>query len=378
MFSMGDGSIVPKQWHSLCYSFDTTTNRITIVFDGRLLKGSITDFPQFNISLSRMTNSSILYGANSFIPEPHIWNADKRLNRFSGQLSDINIWSKPISFDSLVLFTKECQSTKALGIQPDLLDWSKIDLMNQSTEFVHIEKIHREDSICSKEHGDELKVMHYQSSFSEANHLCNAYGGKIIAPTNVQEWEVINKKIYNEGNIVGYIKDTCSSNVWSGIKKSPNETWVRVYDHVEATFPWKDGQPNGLDLQQCLAGSVHQATLEFMDESCLANYCALCEVPPQLKFMLRGELPELLGVERDFSRHASNHTGKYIDSFQGYITHKIERINDHWALVQVQDLTDKVIATLQSNNVLGLKKWTYKNDSYAMKFSQVSYACGNI
>jgi hypothetical protein len=309
---MEDGSIVPKQWHSICYSFDTTNKNITIVFDGTLLTGSITDFPQFNISLSRMTNSTISYGTNLRFSDPLIWTPTQR-NRFSGQLSDINIWSKPISFDNLVLFTQDCQSTKALGLPPDFLDWSKTDFKKQSTEFVIIQQTQREDSICSTGLGDDLKVMHYKSSFAEAPLICNAYGGKVIAPTSVNEWEVIRQKLFNKINMAGYITDTCSANVWTGIKKSPNDTWVRVYDNVEAKFPWDQGQPNGLHLQQCLAGLLTKGTMKFVDEHCLTNFCVLCQVPSQLKFKLRGQLPELLGVERDFSSHASE-----TNSFQGY------------------------------------------------------------
>jgi hypothetical protein len=43
-------------------------------------------------------------------------------------------------------------------------------------------------------------------------------------------------------------------------------------------------------------------------------------------------------------------------------------------LVQVKDSTDKIVAMLHENNLLGLKNWTYKNESYDMKFSQVSFA----
>jgi hypothetical protein len=351
------------------------TKTLTIVFDGRLLKGSITDFHQIEISLGRITNSTIMYGTNpqALFNDPHLWNANK-YNRFSGQLSDINIWSKPISFDNLVLFTKECQSTKALGLQPDLLDWSKTIINNKSTEFVNIQKTQREDSICSTGHGDELKLMHYQSSHTEATHLCQAYGGKLIAPTNDSELEVIKEELFNKINIVGHQRDKFK--VWTGIIMSPNDSWVRAYDNVEAIFPWVQGQPNGLDLQQCLAGMVVKAkhTLDFMDEHCLDNHYALCQVPLTLKFKLRGELPELLGVERDFSSHASDDTGQEWDSFQGYTNHKIERINNQWALVQVQDSTDKVLAILQANNVLGLKNWTYNNESYEMKLSQVSFS----
>jgi hypothetical protein len=41
------------------------TQNLTIVFDGRLIKGSITDFRQFDISVGRITNSTILYGTVS-------------------------------------------------------------------------------------------------------------------------------------------------------------------------------------------------------------------------------------------------------------------------------------------------------------------------
>jgi hypothetical protein len=157
---------------------------------------------------------------------------------------------------------------------------------------------------------------------------------------------------------------------------SPNDSWVWAYDNVEAIFPWVHGQPNGLDLQQYLAGVVVKAkhTLEFMDEHCLDNYYALCQVPSTLKFKLRGKLPKKLGVGRDFSSQASDDTGQECDSFQGYTNHKIERMDNQWALVQVQDSTDKVLAILHKNNVLGLKKWTYNNTKYAMKFSQVSFS----
>jgi hypothetical protein len=156
---------LPKQWHSLCFALDMATKNLTIVFDGRLLKGSITDFHQIEISLGRITNSTIMYGTNpqALFNDPHLWKANK-YNRFIGQLSDINIWSKPISIDNLILFTGECQSTKALGLQPDLLDWSKTIINIMSTEYVNIQKTERKDTICSTGHWDELKLMHYQSS----------------------------------------------------------------------------------------------------------------------------------------------------------------------------------------------------------------------
>jgi hypothetical protein len=296
------------------------------------------------------------------------------MKRFSGQLSDINIWSKTISFDNLVLFTGECQSTKALGLQPDLLDWSKTVINIKSREFVNIQKTQREDTICSTGQGDELKLMHYKSSYTEATHVCNAYGGKLIAPINDIEVEVIKEEIFNNINIIGNLPEYAK--VWTGILMCPNDSWVRAYDNIEAKFPWQKGQPNGLDLQQCLAGQVikHKHTLEFMDEYCLNNHYALCQVPSTLKFKLRGELPELLGVERDFSSHASYDNGQELDSFQGYTNHKIERIDNQWALLEVQDSTDIALATLKENNVLGLKNWSYNNESYEMKFSQVSFA----
>ena len=106
-----DNAVRPFHWHHICAS--SREDSYTIVFDGRqCYHANHTLGPSEKTTLRRLNLGSTNELGN--------WVYSDGIN-FRGLLSELNIWSKSLSFTQMEKITKNCGKVDPM---PDVLNWS--------------------------------------------------------------------------------------------------------------------------------------------------------------------------------------------------------------------------------------------------------------
>ena len=95
--------IVPDKWHHLCYSF--AGNEIHIVLDGiPIFHKDMINLPAINLNLSNL-DLSIGYLSQNKLPQ-----------RFSGLMTEVNVWSKGLKLNDMIEITSKCLEITAVKV----------------------------------------------------------------------------------------------------------------------------------------------------------------------------------------------------------------------------------------------------------------------
>jgi hypothetical protein len=104
-------TMLPNQWQHFCFSFSTTQNNsLWVVLNGQLLHDHFIDLPPLKWTL----NNSIVNLGFTTSKEYH----------FYGTMTEVNIWSKALSFKTMTTITSTCQDAE--DYKPDLFAWSSM------------------------------------------------------------------------------------------------------------------------------------------------------------------------------------------------------------------------------------------------------------
>jgi hypothetical protein len=257
LFVIKNQPVLPKQWHSICYSVNATDNNsLSIVFDGELLNGSKKGIIPVYIRSDKMNNATLKLGLLPVVKNG-AWNP-KTYSRFDGLMSEIYMWTSPLSIDNMIQFTKGCKSPAALQLTtPDLFDWSKYhNFSKYETKYISVFKLDVQSAMCNKFAMMQLNFIPYHTTFDEAVNICHGYGGRMVTVNTFQEAQVLTGQIGN-ANFGQMFVEPCNNEFWSGGKQSADGHWRSIYEHTKIDVPWSPSQPNGLDHQKCLAAYMH-------------------------------------------------------------------------------------------------------------------------
>jgi len=174
-------------------------------------------------------------------------------NPFSGQVTDFNIWPRPLSPEEIATFS----TCDALGLASLMRDatfvaWTSADVVFRGSNVV--ESVASRDDVCRKSASRNGGVVLFptQTTFHSAAAVCRQLGGEMPLPSSERD---LSSWTTSSANVVVTLNTTCSEGFWLPIVRSPSNgsKWISFKQEakeVEVTFlPWEWSQPNGYPIQ---------------------------------------------------------------------------------------------------------------------------------
>ena len=121
--------IVPDKWHHLCYSF--ASHEIHIVLDGiPIFHEDMKNLPAINLNLSNLDLSIGKLSEN------------KLPRRFSGLMTEVNVWSKGLKLNDMIEITSKCLDMNAVkvGVCKQINHWKLFNSTQISNSSLSIQK----------------------------------------------------------------------------------------------------------------------------------------------------------------------------------------------------------------------------------------------
>ncbi len=391
MIRLPSDEIAPFQWNHICISvtdFDGV-KKLSVVMNGKMLpRKNDTLTLDGGLSISQLNTN----GLNIGFMETYKTDNAIRENLFHGEMADLNIWGQSLTIEDMLATTGKEYADLGKG---DVFDWSSLRSRFNETNQVYIKNL--TERVFSKNRSGSIpRVYPVAASFEVGNRYCSSLGGHMALPKSETEAKTLVENVYNPKlTSITLLSSTCNSVAWIGIRKA--ETVINithevfVHDDILVDLegreigyvPMARGQPNGEELQKCIAinlpPDLDQRGLYF-DELCDASFCTLCEIDFwETKFILRGPLPpsypEGVGfpIDRMYTNNKVNpSTGMY--GFAGF-THTIimwlKRAGQWYVYNNYVGIVGARIGWLESSqpgggnsdHPLGKKVWTFKNNS---------------
>ena len=173
-----ENGVLPFQWHHICFS--SKENSYTIVIDGNKWYHA----NHAKVSLEKKTVTRLDLGSTN-----EYWVYSDGIN-FKGLLSELNIWSKPLSLSQMVEITTNCGKVDPI---PDILNWSELDesVIRGSKYF---EKM---GNICPQGNATSpiYKIMPYIYDRENAIQACKILNGEVAYPNSLNELKTWNGKL---------------------------------------------------------------------------------------------------------------------------------------------------------------------------------------
>jgi len=134
---------------------------------------------------------------------------------FSGQLTDLNLWSRPISSDEVKQYSLGCDHDLLSRSEPDYVFWPEANITYQGNR-TKSSNLPFQD-ICQKYNRIDLSVIQYPDydSFEFANNSCKLLNGNIPTPKSKNHFEEMLSFI---GDL--QINSKCNGTYWIPINGS--------------------------------------------------------------------------------------------------------------------------------------------------------------
>ncbi len=366
--------ILPNNWNHFCFSFSKgQNNSLFMVMNGVLLFDDLQNLPSLNLTVQSLRDAGLILGlSHKYLDGLTSDNLDQV---FQGQMSEIFLWRKALSVQTMKEVTGTyCSNAKSVAA-PDLFDSETFDWSGLFNNHFWIEDIDR-TTICKPTKDPELTFVPFQATFEEAALSCNALGGNIWHPKNKQDLVNGIKKIVSyETNPMGNVCDGLWVNI---VRIAPNIYQTREGITV-SYFNWEDGQPNGRNLENCTAiyegnmfinvcqrcqiglstGNNVVLNWTFWDNGCSHTRCFMCLINKDEPFLLRGDVPPECGqVDRNYV--LTQDQAKAVPKFTGYLSSILERndSNGFWIMKSRFNSPKTIMSTLSAtDSVLGTRTW---------------------
>ncbi|XP_071540676.1 uncharacterized protein [Panulirus ornatus] len=312
-------------WHHLCVTYG---EGVTVSY----LDGEEQDRHLGHLG-EPITGTDIKIGA---------WNAD---NSFSGQLSQVNIWSRALTAEEVSALA-DCVEEH----EGDVVSWAgpwvasgDISLTQESL-----------DELCKEASGTDFFIFNGFTAPS-AFQVCEGLGGSLPTPQSQEEYDTILKAVE------GYDKEghvSCQP-FWVGITDEQEEgVWMDVQHKSQLDPSWSVIEPDGDKLENC---AVAEGTFQFTDTRCDEAKCVVCSVP-------RRPVWTLLGTCEKYRRNMhlvaiQDESSNFF--FRGYSDYRVIQSEDESEWLWWDWRNNHTVATL-SNAVngfpIGRQNWTLKRD----------------
>ncbi|KAG7175156.1 Glycine receptor subunit beta-like 2 [Homarus americanus] len=310
-------------WHHLCVTYG---DGVAVSY----LDGQEHDHHEF-VLREPITGNKIKIGA---------WNV---YHSFSGQLSQLNIWSRALTAQE-VAAVAEC----ATDMEGDVISWkgpwTSVGDVSTSQES--------SDDLCQEAAGNDYFIF-TDFTASSAFHVCEGLGGSLPTPQSKEEYETLLTAVdryRGEG-------DKICKPFWVGITDDKEEgVWTHMKYMTQLSPSWAMDEPDGDKLENC---AVAEGPLNLADTRCDDLQCVVCTVP-------RRPVWVLLGACERYRRNThlvalQEKSGNVL--FRGYSDYQIKQSEDKSEWLWWDWRNNQPVASLTNavNGVpIGRQKWTLR------------------
>ena len=319
-------SLKPDQWQHLCFS--VSSKQVQIVMNGVILQNETMDYTSEEITSDEMWIGGIV-GDKVY--------EDRRME---GAITEVHIWNETLESKYLVSITS-LNVGHTVTLPPASFSWQTLKMQSNTScvEYIMLDRIDE----TFHENSQKNVLIEYWADFNSSNYLCQAFGGKLLVPKTDHDLNEVSSLINQS--------DKCS-HALLGLKKINKTTVVDSDDQIASFVKWRKTQPNGKDIEQCVA--VWNSA--FYDVECHDKYCFACQIKGKIIFTLRGNLSDI--NEREFFVDMT----KKQTEIRGLL--KTECFwNDTWNF----GIDLKLDESHSSMPPVGVKKW---NNGHFLKFTQ--------
>ncbi|XP_037783103.1 uncharacterized protein LOC119579386 [Penaeus monodon] len=262
-------------------------------------------------------------------------------NSFSGQLTQVNIWSRALSPREVVAIA-DCENVPEGDIVSWSGPWGKHGDVQETEESIV--------ELCEDAAATDYFYFN-EVTASSAFSICHGLGGSVPIPKTEKEYQVIQNVVEK------YRHNSSCENFWVGITDHEQEgIWMEPLHNQHVHPIWSMAEPDGDKLENCAVASSPSG---FSDSRCDLLLCVACAVP-------RRPVWSLLGA---CERHRRNtHLVASQDSaanliFRGYSDYQIVQGKNvsEWLWWDWQkNETFAVLANPVNGIPVGRQNWTLK------------------
>ncbi len=252
-------------WNSVCATYHDTDRLFILALNGKIV---------LNMTEGKRLDNYIIQ--NPLESDFEIGN-DKS---FSGKLTDLNLWSRPLSTDELDLFSTGCNPQFVENSKPDKIIWSTLKITNQNKNPRRIQKseLCQDSAVLSNEDKVILRSAKPFYDYPNAFKYCLALNGQMPYPQNKTHLE---KLLSNNKNA----KDHCIDKVWIAITRSSKNASLLVYDtkNIPETIvpfqPLTKTQLDSFSKSNDLCMIAQLSSRQFDTSVCSVTLCFMCQFP---------------------------------------------------------------------------------------------------
>ena len=196
---------------------------------------------------------------------------------FTGQISDLNIWSRVLSNEELEQYSNGCNYEFVGNSKPDIISWSKANVSFQDN-FTLTTKIPVEAFCQEKPETELILITQYDSKH------CRKFNGEMFYPRNSSHLQLLLKGV--DGST---LTKTCSDRIRVPFERSQKNKTKWIYDRKnnleeeeeEVSFqPWiKSNVVDDRDNKDCMYFDT--VLKQYSEVSCSESYprqCMVCEL----------------------------------------------------------------------------------------------------
>lgn len=344
-----------RTWNHFCWKYSSFSGNNTFYYNGEVMGVVIIE-------------ERPIIGSNENLPDALIIGQEQdsikgryELSQmFNGEISELNIWSQSLDDETIKSIAK-CKN----NAQGNVVSWNKAKYSTNNVKLV--------DGIdpkmfCKKD--PKYVIFPRVETLENSKKLCAIHGGRIAAPTSVEENNATLQILNKYGSQCMNMKSTRQKGraIWLGfvrmddkwyitddgdvLKEADYGNWDRftpIYPGLGCTFFQTDGYWSFRDKASC-------SELE------LCTICAFDKVPV---FSLKGPLCKSF-TPFDWNYYFSTNNSYQIDGYIGYKEASISRNSDVWTAEM-----EGVRIELQNRAYpIGRQNWSWYNRRCSSEFSQ--------
>ena len=197
-FDFQTQDIKPEKWQHICFAI--SMKYIKIVFNGKILSNDKAD----DLVTKGTKNTTLWLGG--MIDEIRDWerrdfnssDAKKNLHGFVGSITDAHLWNGSLEIDHLISITLNGKSSDVIPV-PDLFSWNDLEFGTNTACFEYL-SVEENDALLQNNPPVKLMLMENLHDFDSSNYLCQAYGGKLFAPKNEEDFKKVRSLMYQNSN----------------------------------------------------------------------------------------------------------------------------------------------------------------------------------
>ncbi len=345
-------------WNSICASFNYTDLTLVLFVNRQIL---------LNLTEKSLTQK---YSHK----DPLDLTIDLGLSSFSGQITDLNVWSRSLSLKDLDQYSVMCSNNLTESMKPDKVMWSRLNITeknNLKSTVISRTSLCQQVTITNTTDTVIIRSSNPYFDYKTAYAFCKELNGNMPYPENkteLQQMLSINKDS----------KLQCFNRVWMAISKSRYNSSVLIYD--KRTLPEKEitfGNLGRKDLSvfassndMCVYAEISSS--RFFITECSIRLCSMCQFRDDKRsFSLKGfESYQTIDdtyamVREDFSSHPFRIKGvrgkSFIENYRMEFVLRKKDCNDILAYSNATSLTP-----------IGIRRWYWTSNNCSSGMSQAT------